>query len=344
VRFAVPIEQLIVWLLLVPVLAAVVLASVALGRRKRARAAFAESALMERLAPGSSLGRARARAALLVIAVVFLGLAMGRPQVGTRMGVAKRTGVDLMLAIDVSESMRARDLKPDRLEKARREAQTLIGLLDGDRVGIITFSGAAFVQCPLTLDYGAATMLLSAVEPGTIPRPGTALADAIRQGVRSLSTVPDRAKVLVIMTDGEDHDSDPLKAAQEAAEAGVVIYTIGLGSTSGEPIPLESGQGSGYKRDRQGQIIMTRLDEATLIDVAAATGGRYFRATDTERELDAIEEAISSMQQGELESKMMAYYEERFQLPLAVSLGFLLLGSFLPERVRRRRGDNQSRS
>jgi Ca-activated chloride channel family protein len=251
------------------------------------------------------------------------------------MGVAKRTGVDLMLAIDVSESMRARDLKPDRLEKARREAFSLIQLLDGDRVGIITFAGSPFVQCPLTLDYGAATMLLSAVSTGTIPRPGTALGEAIRQGVRSLSTQPDRSKVLVIMTDGEDHGSEPLEAAQEAAEAGVVIYTIGLGSTSGEPIPLE--QGTGYKRDKQGQIIMSRLDESTLIDVAAVTGGRYFRATDNERELVAIEEAISRMQQGELESKMMAYYEERFQLPLAASLAFVLLGSLLPERTRRRR-------
>lgn len=174
-RFAVPTEQLIVWLLAVPVAAAILLSSVTLARRRRARGAFAEAQLMERLAPGSSVARDRAKAALVVLAVLFLGLAVGRPQIGTRMGVAKRTGVDLMIAIDVSESMRARDLKPDRLEKARREASSLIRLLDGDRVGIITFSGAAFVQCPLTLDYGAASMLLSAVAPGTLPRPGTAL-------------------------------------------------------------------------------------------------------------------------------------------------------------------------
>ena len=208
---------------------------------------------MERLAPGASARRARTRATLVVIAVAFLGLATGRPQVGTRLGVAKRTGVDLMLAIDVSESMRARDLKPDRLEKARREAFSLIQLLDGDRVGIITFSGSAFVQCPLTLDYGAATMLLSAVETGTIPRPGTALGEAIRAGVRSMSTQPDRAKVLVVMTDGEDHGSEPLEAASEAAEAGVVIYTIGLGSTSGEPIPLEAGAGTGTNGTDRGR-------------------------------------------------------------------------------------------
>ena len=336
-RFAVPMEQLVVWLLAAPVAAAITLSAVALARRRRAREAFAELPLMDRLAPGASMRRERVRTALIVVGVGFLGLAAGRPQIGTWMGVAKRTGVDLLLAIDVSESMRARDLKPDRLEKARREAFSLIQLLDGDRVGVITFAGSAFVQCPLTLDYGAATMLLSAVETGTLPRPGTALGEAIRAGVNALSTQPDRSKVLVVMTDGEDHGSEPLEAASEAAEAGVVIYTIGLGSTSGEPIPVEPGQGTGYKRDNQGQIIMSRLDESTLIDVAAVTGGRYFRATDNERELVAIEEAISGMQQGELESKMMAYYEERFQFPLALSLAFVLLGSFLPERKRRRR-------
>ena len=336
-RFAVPMEQLVVWLLAAPVAAAITLSAVALARRRRAREAFAELPLMDRLAPGASMRRERVRTALIVVGVVFLGLAAGRPQIGTRMGVAKRTGVDLMLAIDVSESMRARDLKPDRLEKARREAFSLIQLLDGDRVGVITFAGSAFVQCPLTLDYGAATMLLSAVETGTLPRPGTALGEAIRAGVNALSTQPDRSKVLVVMTDGEDHGSEPLEAASEAAEAGVVIYTIGLGSTSGEPIPVEPGQGPGSKRAKQGQILMSRLDESTLIDVAAVTGGRYFRATDNERELVAIEEAISGMQQGELESKMMAYYEERFQFPLALSLAFVLLGSFLPERKRRRR-------
>ena len=339
-RFAVPIGQLVLWLLAVPVLVAIVLSSLSLARRQAARRSFADERLIGRLSPGFSTGRLRMKAVLLILAIAFIGLAAGRPQIGTRMGVAKRRGVDLMIAIDVSASMRARDLKPDRLEKARREASALIGMLDGDRVGIITFSGAAFVQCPLTVDYGAASMLLSAVESGTIPRPGTALGDAIRQGVRALSTQPDRAKVLVIMTDGEDHDSDPVGAAKEAAEAGVVIYTIGLGSTSGEPIPLDPGEGNGYKRDSSGQIVMSRLDETTLIEVATAADGRYFRATDSERELLAIEEAISGMQQGEIESKMMAYYEERFQIPLAMALGLILLETFLPDAVRRRRNAN----
>ncbi len=337
-RFAVPTEQLILWLLIVPVVATLVLSAVLIRRRRAARLALAEPALLDRIAPGALLGRLRSKAALIVVGVVLLGLAAGRPQVGTKLGVAKRSGVDLVIALDVSDSMLARDLKPNRLEKARREALSLVNLLDGDRVGVIIFSGSAFVQCPLTLDYGAASMLLSAVETGTIPRPGTALGEAIREGVRALSTQPDRTKVLVIMTDGEDHESEPLEAAREAAEAGVRVYAIGLGSTAGEPIPLNPEEGSGYKRDRAGQIVMSRLDEATLEDVAAATGGRYYRATDSERELDAIAEEISKMQQGELESKMFAYYEERFQVPLAAALVFILVEAFLPERVRRRRG------
>jgi Ca-activated chloride channel family protein len=336
-RFAVPSDMLVLWLLLAPAVAAIVLASLALGRRRAAERAFAEPALMERIAPGASHERRRLKAALVVVAVVLLGVAAGRPQMGTKMGVAKRRGVDLMLAIDVSSSMRARDLKPDRLEKAKREALTLLRLLDGDRVGIITFAGEAFVQCPLTLDYGAAAMLLSAVEPGTIPVPGTALAEAVRTAVKAMSTQPDRTKVLVLMTDGEDHGSDLEGAAKEAREANVRIYTIGMGSTAGEPIPEPADEGGGYKRDRAGEIVMSRLDEATLVDLATETGGRYFRATDTERELDVIENEISRMQQGELESRMFAYYEERFQVPLAFALALVFLESFLPDRVRRRK-------
>lgn len=336
-RFAVSPDVLIVWLLLAPAVVAIVLAAVSLARRRAARRAFAEPALMDRIAPGASHERRRLKVVLVVAAVVLLGLAAGRPQIGTRMGVAKRRGVDLMLAIDVSSSMRARDLKPDRLEKAKREALTLLKLLDGDRVGIITFAGEAFVQCPLTLDYGAAAMLLSAVEAGTIPTPGTALAEAVRAAVRAMSTQPDRTKVLVLMTDGEDHGSDLAAAAKEARDAGVRIYTIGMGSTAGEPIPRPADEGGGYKRDRAGEIVMSRLEEATLIDLAAETSGRYFRATDTERELGVIEEEISRMEQGELESRMFAYYEERFQFPLAFALALVFLESFLPERVRRRR-------
>jgi Ca-activated chloride channel family protein len=336
-RFAVPSDTLVLWLLLAPAVAAIVLAAVALGRRRAAERAFAEPTLMARIAPGASHERRRLKAALVVVAVVLLGLAAGRPQMGTKMGVAKRRGVDLMLAIDVSSSMRARDLKPDRLEKARREALTLLRLLDGDRVGIITFAGEAFVQCPLTLDYGAAAMLLSAVEPGTIPVPGTALAEAVRTAVKAMSTEPDRTKVLVLMTDGEDHGSDIKGAAKEAREANVRIYTIGMGSTAGEPIPEPADEGGGYKRDRSGEIVMSRLDEATLVDLATETSGRYFRATDTERELGVIEGEISRMQQGELESRMFAYYEERFQVPLAFALALIFLDSFLPDRVRRRK-------
>jgi Ca-activated chloride channel family protein len=337
VRFAVPLDVFIIWLMLAPVLATVVAAVVVLRRRAGARRAFAEPHLMESIAPGASHERQRLKAVLVVLAVAVLGIAAGRPQVGTKLGIVKREGVDVMVAIDVSESMRARDRKPDRLETARREALSLLDLLDGDRFGVITFAGEAFVQCPLTLDYGAASMLLSAIEPGAIPTPGTALGEAIRAALRAMATQPDRAKVLVIMTDGEDHGSDPLAAARDAADAGITIYTVGLGSTGGEPIPLSQEEGGGYKRDRSGQIVMTRLDEATLMDVAAAAGGRYFRATDTERELAVIEEDIGRMEQGELESRMYAYYEERFQFPLAFALAVIALESFLPDRVARRR-------
>jgi Ca-activated chloride channel family protein len=334
VRFAVSTETLILWLLLVPVAASAVLAAATLARRRRARRRFADDALMRRIAPGVSHERQRLRLFFVVMAVVFLGLAAGRPQIGTKLGVAKRLGVDLLIALDVSDSMRAEDVRPNRLERAKRQAMSLIDLLKGDRVGIVVFSGEAFVQCPLTLDYGAATMLLSAVQPGTLERPGTALGEAIDASVEALSTEPDRSKVLVVMTDGEDHGSEPVEAARRAAEAGIRIYAIGFGSSSGEPIPLDPAEGTGYKRDSEGDVVMSRLDESTLMEVADASGGRYFRASNTDRELAVIEEEIAKMQQGELESRMMAYYEERFQVPLAVALAFLVAATFIPERVR----------
>ncbi len=337
-RFAVPTETLLVWLLLVPTLGAVIVAWVMQRRRIRAELAFAEHGLFARISPGASRTLVSARLVLLVFAVLALGFAAGRPQIGTRVGVAKRRGVDLMLALDVSSSMRAEDLRPNRLEKARREALSLVGLLGGDRVGVIIFAGSAFAQCPLTLDYGAASMLLSAVEPGVISTPGTDLAGAIREATKALSSRPDRSKVLVVFTDGENHDTDPEAAAREAAEAGIRIYAIGLGSTSGEPIPVPPDEGGGYKRDRSGQIVMSRLDEPTLMDVASAGGGRYFRATDGERELVAIAEDLSRMQQGELESRMLAYYEERFQIPLGAAIVLISLASFLPTR-RKNRGE-----
>jgi Ca-activated chloride channel family protein len=170
VRFAVGAQTLVVWYIAVPVALAIALGWIVLARRRASARALADPALYARIAPTSAEGVSRARVWLAILAVLALGLAAGRPQMGTRLGVATRRGIDLMLALDVSDSMRAEDLRPDRLEKARREALSLIGLLDGDRVGVITFSGAAFVQCPLTLDYGAASMLLSTVEPGTISR------------------------------------------------------------------------------------------------------------------------------------------------------------------------------
>jgi Ca-activated chloride channel family protein len=336
-RFGVPPQILVVWLIAVPTAVAALLVALAVRRNRAVRRAFAEEALLARVAPEASTRRLRFKGILLVLAVLALGVAAGRPQVGTKLGVAKRGGVDLMIAVDVSASMEARDFAPNRLEKAKREALALIDKLDGDRVGIIIFAGTAFVQCPLTLDYGAASMLLSAAEPGVMPVPGTAIGDAIRAAVAGLSTEPNRSKVLVLMTDGEDHGSDPEAAAQQAHDAGLTIFTIGFGSTAGEPIPVPAGEGGGYKRDEAGQIVMSRLDEGTLIDVASETGGRYFRATAGERELSAIDDEISDMKQGELESRMYAYYEERFQFPLAFALALLALEALIPDRVRRSR-------
>jgi len=277
----------------------------------------------------------RVRNVLLLLAVVAVSLSIARHQVGSGTAVARRRGIDLIVALDTSLSMSAKDVRPSRLQVAKRAAASLIDDLTGDRVGIVTFAGTAFVQCPLTLDYGAARMFLDSIDAGSIPVPGTSIGEAI---LKAVSMVPEEERtnrVLVLFTDGEDHGTNSLEAAREARDRGFVIYAIGLGSEGGEPIPLE--EGDGYKRDKEGEVVMTRLDSEALRKIALATGGRFYRASQTGEELDRIITEISRMEKRELESRVYTDYKEWYQLPLLIGLLLLLVELVLPEVVRPRK-------
>lgn len=318
----------LLWLL--PLL--IVFYVVAFKAKKRAMAKFGTLDLMKKLSRNTSRGRQIAKVSLLLVAIFFLVLALARPQIGTKIEEVKREGVDVLVAIDVSKSMLARDVPPSRLDKAKHEVESFIDRLRGDRIGLIAFSGVAFVQCPLTLDYGAARIFLDIMEPDLIPTPGTALGEAIQKAIEAFDQQERKHKVLVLITDGENHGEDVMTFAEEAERQGVVIYTVGIGSPQGEPIP-EPG-GSGFMKNRQGEVVITKLDEFTLEKIALQTGGKYFRATSGEEELDRIYDEISQMEKKELGSLQFSQFEDRFQYLVFFAIFLLVIEFLLPERVK----------
>ena len=306
-------------------------------KKQRALDIFGERAILERLFPSKSLTKERWRRVLVVLAFAFLILSLARPQIGTKLTMTKRRGVDVMIAIDTSLSMLTQDIKPNRLEKAKLEIAALIDKLKGDRVGIMTFAGDSFVQCPLTLDYDAAKMFLSIIKVGMMPKPGTAIGDAIRTATGSFIKKERRYKVLILLTDGEDHETKPVEAAREARKQGVIIYTIGIGTKNGEPIPIvdEKGNIIGHKKDKDGNVVMSRLDQLTLQKIALVTDGKYYHATPGEFELDKIYDEINKMEKKELSNRLFTQYEDRFQYFLGIVLILLSIEFVLGDRKRR---------
>ncbi|MDO8603196.1 MAG: VWA domain-containing protein [Candidatus Omnitrophota bacterium] len=322
------------FLLLIPVLV-IFFVFIGISRRKKIER-FGDTRLVEKLSSSKSLARAMIKKVLAVVAVSFLILALARPQIGSKLTLAKRYGVDILIAIDTSSSMLAQDIKPNRLEKAKLEISSFIEKLKGDRVGILTFAGDSFMQCPLTLDYGAAKMFLSVIEPGMMPRPGTAIGDAIRMASKGFTKKERKYKVMVLLTDGEDHNTNPAEAANEAKKDGIIIYAIGMGTKKGEPIPVvdRAGNINGYKKDKRGEVVMTKLDEETLQKVAVITGGKYYHATANEFELDKIYDDISKMEKKELSDRLFAQYEDRFQYFLGIAFILLCMEFIIGDRKR----------
>ena len=267
------------------------------------------------------------RLALLLLGVTFLALALARPQWGRKLEEVRRRGVDVMIALDVSNSMLAEDVKPSRLARSREEVASLLDALEGDRVGLVAFAGEATVTCPLTLDYAAVRVFLDVLDPDLVPVPGTAVAAAIQKATQAFESKERRYKVLVIITDGESHEGDALAAAKEAAGQGVVIYTLGAGTGAGAPIPVRGDNGAvtGYKQDRKGRVVTSRLDPVSLAEIAEAAGGRYLPITPEGREIREIQERIARMDQREIGSRFITTREEQYQLPLAVAVGALIL-------------------
>lgn len=303
---------------------------------------FGHLEILRKMMPGYKNSRRIWKAVLTSLVYIFLIIAISGPQIGTRLEDVKREGLDIIVALDVSLSMSAEDISPNRLEKAKYEINKLIDLLNGDRIGLVAFAGIAHVQCPLTLDYSAARLFLSLMDLNLIPQPGTAIGDAIRTATKAFNQKERKHKVLILITDGEDHDSDPLKAAEEAAEEGVVIYTIGLGSPQGVPIPVydKHGNPAGFKKDRDGNVVTTKLDATTLQQIAYKTNGKYYISSSGEAELDEIYKDVNNMEKKELSSRQFSQYENRYQIFLAIALFLFLVETFLPVAVKMKKYEN----
>ena len=295
---------------------------------------FGNLDIIEKLMRNYSSGRRNLKIILLMVSYIFFCFALANPQIGTKLEEVTRAGVDIIVALDVSQSMLAEDIKPNRLEKAKHEVSELIDLLQGDRIGLVAFAGIPHVQCPLTLDYSAAKLFLTIIDTDIIPQPGTAIGAAIKTAMKAFNSEERKYKVLILITDGEDHESDPLEEAKEAEQQGVIIYTVGIGSPQGVPIPLYDSYGNqdGFKKDRQGNVVTTKLDVVSLQKLAYQTGGKYFLASSGETELKEIYEEISALEEKELVSRQFSQYEDRFQIFLALGLIFICLEVIIPER------------
>lgn len=318
--------------LLVPVALAVLLGWVETRRRKLLTVLGHHRTVARMLPPGLGVRR-RWISILRVAGLLGFVVALAGPLIGSKLVEFKQKGLDVFIAVDCSLSMQAEDLKPNRMAHAKLILQQLIDRLAGSRIGILAFAGQAYVECPLTIDQNAARETLDSIDVGSVPIPGTVIGDAIRVALKGLKAGESGSRVLILLTDGEDHHSDPVGAAKEAAKVGLKIYAIGIGTPQGEPIPIfdEQGHRTGYKRDKKGEIVLSRLDEQTLTEITQITGGQYFRATDTGDEVEALGRALDALQQGDQKAQLFNRYENRYQWPLAMGIICLLASLAIPE-------------
>ncbi len=312
--------------------------SVALGRSARVRSVLGPR-LGPVLAPGVSTLFGALKAGLKASGLALFAVALAQPQCGSRTELARRRGIDLVVAVDASKSMLARDVPPDRLDRAKLELNSLLDSLKGDRVGIVAFAGDAYVQSPLTSDYAAAKLFLKAVDPEQMQQGGTNIGAALLLAQNMLESADRGAKdrVVVLLSDGEDLSGEEMEAAESLHAAGIKVYAVGIGSDAGEPIPElgKSGEVVGYKKDASGNTVLSRLDRAGLEAVAQLTGGEFFYQPHGVA-VQEVAARIDRLQKSEIESRLTVRWDERFQALLAPGLLLLVLGLLLPGR---RRGD-----
>ncbi len=301
--------------------------------RKRTLAQLGDSHILENLMPTYSKALPRWKRFLFISGLIFLLMGIANPQIGTKYEEVKREGFELMICLDVSNSMLAEDLTPNRLERAKQAISRLIDRLKNDRIGVIVFAGEAYIQLPLTVDHSAAKLFLRSIDTDIVPTQGTAIGKAIELAMTSFSANSKANRSIIVITDGENHEDDALEQAAAAVEEGMTVHTIGIGSVDGTPIPMyRRGQMLGYRKDREGNTVVTKLNETMLQQIAASGEGTYVRANNSRTGLNALMDELEGMQREEYGSKMFTSYEDRFQYFIAVALFLLLLEVLVPSR------------
>lgn len=303
-------------------------------RRRRTLEKMVNKDFIEELSQSYDPVKRAFKTFIIVVGVFFALLSLLRPQYGYHWEEVKRKGLDIIIALDTSKSMLAQDVKPNRLDRSKLAIIDLVKKLKGDRIGLIAFSGTSFLQCPLTVDYNGFLMSLDSINVDTIPYGGTKIANAIEDAISAFKTGAKNHKVLIFITDGEDHGRDPIKAVELAKSSGIRIFCIGIGSKEGELIPVKDEKGNvSFLKDKQGGVVKTKLDEDILKKIALGTNGSYIRATATEFGLDILyAEKISKLEKNEIDVKMKKRYEERYQIPLFIAFCLILAEICISDR------------
>ena len=301
--------------------------------RARRVKAFGDPALVEALMPSRSRSKGWVKAVLFSLAFAFFAIGLARPRTGAKLAERNTKGAEIIVALDVSNSMLAQDYSPNRLERAKLSIARLTERLQEDRIGLVIFAGTSFVQLPVTTDYVSAKMFLNSIDTGSIPVQGTAIGDAIRLSIKSFSAQSEKSRVIVVISDGENHEDDAVGAAKQAAELGIKVYTIGVGSAEGQPIPIDGE----LLRDKDGNIVVTRLNEEMLRDIARAGGGAYIHAGGEEFGLNPIIQDIRRMEDEEFGSVVFEEYDEQYMYFFGIALLLFILEMLIGERKPRRK-------
>jgi Ca-activated chloride channel family protein len=317
-------------LLIIPVLAFMQL--VFQHQRKKKLKKFGNIELISHLMPDVSFVRPAVKFYLLLLALTTLIITLASPQFGTKLETVKRKGIELIIALDVSNSMNATDVEPSRLARAKLAIERLTGRLVNDRIGLIVFAGEAYVQLPITTDYSSAKLFLSNIETNIVPTQGTAIGSAIRLATNSFSQQKDINRAIIVITDGENHEDDAITAANEAKEKGIRVYTVGMGSAEGAPIPVSPNNQSSFMKDNDGNVVITKMNAALLKEIAEVADGEYIPANNIRAGINDLIDELGELEKSEIESKVYTEYDSKFQYPLALVILILLIEFIILDR------------